>query len=698
MERNEYYNRYKNITGKTEYNGVKFPKGSKNYWINAFNSSNLHAAPQIEPYIERERQQVPIPPSFREYTKSNYINNHIITTIPGTKQKRVEYIFNEPIQITDNNTYLNMSIEQQNKNKTIRQFLAMYNKIKEFPRKNYISYGFRYYYEGPYKLKFNPLKLKKSDLNLSGYILTYRTVFRRRNEIELNVDDIRFILQGGLDRHYQETKIISVFIDSIDRQEAGRGGQTYQQITNKYLIVSPETITNCLYVSASICLEWDLKDRLKILNDKDYQNERGKALKKKIMPHLTLFSDISSVQELCNKLNINIELYNNIFEKTLYKSVIDPEKKKIPICIQLTNNHFVSLIKIEDIKNLYPNYTMPVKVPKIKNTEIEKIRKFNNGKKEEIFDNKMIVTWDVETFQENGLVYSYKAGLAYFVNNEQKYNIFTGLDCMTQLMKYVEQNINFFNGKYFYAHNGGKFDMNLLISEDIIKNTYFKINGIKCTELNNAWIEFTLVNGKNEIYFRDSYRLFLCGLSSICEDLKVKHRKLEGVIEHHKVTRNNFMDFDKDHKYLIHDCLGLLECLESFGESTFKSKNIAIYKCLTSASLSKKSFYKNYYDYKNFPLYTLNPKMDEYIRQGYYGGHVECFAIGEINKYVFYYDFTSLYPYEGCKDLPFGYPEYIKASLINLITFFGFVKVEVTGTKEMLNDKRAFTLYKRCRW
>ena len=337
---------------------------------------------------------------------------------------------------------------------------------------------------------------------------------------------------------------------------------------------------------------------------------------------------------------------------------------------------------------LVPNYVMNVKAPIIKKTDIKLIRKFNNDKKEEVFNNKMIVTWDIETFQENGLVYSYKAGIAYYENNEQKYHIFTGIDCLTKLMKFVEEKIEFFKGKYFYAHNGGKFDMNLLIGEHILKNTNFKINGLKCTELNNAWIEFTLVNGKNEIYFRDSYRLFLCGLSSICEDLKVNHRKLEGVIEHHKVTRLNFMDFDKDHKYLIHDCLGLLECLESFGKSTYNSKKICIYKCLTSASLSKKSFYKNYYDQKNFPLYTLDKKMDEYIRRGYYGGHVECFAIGEINKFVFYYDFTSLYPYEGCKDLPFGFPEYIKASLIDLRSFFGFVQVEVTGTKLMLKGKK----------
>ena len=63
----------------------------------------------------------------------------------------------------------------------------------------------------------------------------------------------------------------------MKRQEAGQGGQTYQQITKKHYIISPETRKNCLYVSASICLEWHLKDRLKLLNDKEYQNERGKA-------------------------------------------------------------------------------------------------------------------------------------------------------------------------------------------------------------------------------------------------------------------------------------------------------------------------------------------------------------------------------------------------------------------------------------
>ena len=51
--------------------------------------------------------------------------------------------------------------------------------------------------------------------------------------------------------------------------------------------------------------------------------------------------------------------------------------------------------------------------------------------------------------------------------------------------------------------------------------------------------------------------------------------------------------------------------------------------------------------------------MDQIIRRhGYMGGRTESFHIGMVKKQLFYYDFTSLYPYALLDELPYGLPEF----------------------------------------
>ena len=81
------------------------------------------------------------------------------------------------------------------------------------------------------------------------------------------------------------------------------------------------------------------------------------------------------------------------------------------------------------------------------------------------------------------------------------------------------------------------------------------------------------------------------------------------------------------------------------------------------------------------PVYTVEDKIDGYIRNNYYGGRVEIFKFGlqPTGKY-FYYDFTSLYPAMCLKDLPCGNPEFLDGSKIDISKFFGFVRCRVSTT------------------
>lgn len=77
----------------------------------------------------------------------------------------------------------------------------------------------------------------------------------------------------------------------------------------------------------------------------------------------------------------------------------------------------------------------------------------------------------------------------------------------------------------------------------------------------------------------------------------------------------------------------------------------------------------------------MNEKLDDYCRNSYYGGRVECFHSGKVKKKLYYLDYTSLYPSQMVKNLPFDKPiecdcETTK-KLLEDKSFFGFVRVMV---------------------
>ena len=115
-------------------------------------------------------------------------------------------------------------------------------------------------------------------------------------------------------------------------------------------------------------------------------------------------------------------------------------------------------------------------------------------------------------------------------------------------------------------------------------------------------------------------------------------------------------------------------------------KGINITDVLTAASLAKRIFWLKYYDQKNYPIYTLKDSIDSYIRDFYYGGRVEVFHLGKVpSERLYYFDFTSLYPYVGLQDLPYGEPEWVDEFDVN--RDFGFVSVKVRSKPEFFKQK-----------
>jgi hypothetical protein len=108
--------------------------------------------------------------------------------------------------------------------------------------------------------------------------------------------------------------------------------------------------------------------------------------------------------------------------------------------------------------------------------------------------------------------------------------------------------------------------------------------------------------------------------------------------------------------------------------------------CYTGASLSKKSFMAKYYKPQKYPIYSLNQSADKFIRDYYRGGRVEIFHLGRVpGDKFYYYDFTSLYPAMGTKDLPYGEPVWVDK--FDVFEHFGFASVLVKSREHMIHKK-----------
>jgi hypothetical protein len=461
-------------------------------------------------------------------------------------------------------------------------------------------------------------------------------------------------------------KYLTVLVDY------GNSSNDYNELgTSKYRVISPKSITNCLYQSYLLCENTKLTY---YVNNQEALVQSARKLKQRLNPTLKSISTFETVQELSDYKKRKITILDNVYN--IKKEFIPKnDNGKESIILKLHDNHFMACITWDSIKHLED-----FGVREIKNNLIDEsviIRKFN---KDEEFDNK-IITWDIEaTPDENNNFKAYAVGIAY----NDIYKSWFGLDCLTKFLDYINDNFEIFNGWTFYAHNGGKFDIPLLLKEALIDYEKFTIDTKQIVELNKSFIGFGLRKGDFTIKMKDSLRLLPDKLEKLTKEFNVEHKKLVELVKHDQINLNNYMDYYNEISlYLRNDCLGLLEVLNIFSKSVYDDLKINITSCYTGASLSKKNYFKNYYDHFKTPIYTLTKDIDEFIREGYGGGRCEAFIIGtNIKSKSYYIDFTSLYPDQGRRCLPYGLPyksqrDKQMIDLNFILDFYGFLNVNV---------------------
>jgi hypothetical protein len=238
-----------------------------------------------------------------------------------------------------------------------------------------------------------------------------------------------------------------------------------------------------------------------------------------------------------------------------------------------------------------------------------------------------------------------------------------------------------------YAHNGGKFDYVLLLRA-LLEEPSAQL--FRITELlprGSGFLSLTVkrVSDNSQIIFRDTMHHLAGSLDRLCNDFKPPHRKQTGAVDYDsfnaQLIKDNPTEFKKWRDYLEADILSMAEIFENYRHTIYNNYQVDITsgRVYTAATLSKRIFLSRYYNY-NQPIWTLSPDAEQFVREAYHGGRTEVFEHCVENQPVYYYDFTSLYPYEMCKPIPIGkgdFQDTISLRAIQEDHAFGFVQVRI---------------------
>jgi hypothetical protein len=125
--------------------------------------------------------------------------------------------------------------------------------------------------------------------------------------------------------------------------------------------------------------------------------------------------------------------------------------------------------------------------------------------------------------------------------------------------------------------------------------------------------------------------------------------------------------------YSLQDAKALYEPLFNAKNYYFDKFKVDIASVYSLATLSLKIYRSKFQD---DPIFILPSKIDNFIRNSYYGGGTDVYK--GFAKLVYYYDVNSLYPYAMLNPMPYNLIKiHNNMDNIKLDNFFGFIEVEV---------------------
>lgn len=151
----------------------------------------------------------------------------------------------------------------------------------------------------------------------------------------------------------------------------------------------------------------------------------------------------------------------------------------------------------------------------------------------------------------------------------------------------------------------------------------------------------------------------------------------------YKEYNGNWVSVEQLDKYIRTDLNNLYLIISNFAEETFNYFSLNISRIRTNAGLAFLLYNSRYYNPEKEQIYLTNGKVDNYVREGYYGGIVDLASryidyLASRYKPVYKYDVNSHYPnvmtgraYHG------GKPRLSNETDLDKI--FGFVRAKVTA-------------------
>lgn len=275
-----------------------------------------------------------------------------------------------------------------------------------------------------------------------------------------------------------------------------------------------------------------------------------------------------------------------------------------------------------------------------------------------------------------------------------------GYECVHRFFSHLEQTQEL-NGYTFYAHNGGRFDYILLMRALLQPPTSGRFVLDKIMPRGGGFLAMSVRRCRDnaKVWFLDTFYHLSASLTKLCRDFDPPHYKQAGAVDYDSLTlaklRADPALLASWRDYAEHDILSLAEIWESYRRTIYRKYGVDVTRhVFTSATLAKTVYLSQYYDSRTMPIFSLGHDCEEAVRRSYSGGRCEVIC----HRYdvdptdpmdgVFYVDFTSLYPYEMCKNLPYGKPRRVRTSLADIreARFFGFVTVRVRTALDAVPD------------
>jgi hypothetical protein len=198
-------------------------------------------------------------------------------------------------------------------------------------------------------------------------------------------------------------------------------------------------------------------------------------------------------------------------------------------------------------------------------------------------------------------------------------------------------------GAWFWAHAGGKFDLQFVVEEIAKQSPRYSLNGCRS---GSSYVIANIKSGHNVWKFIDSYWLFQSSLAEIGKAIGIPKTGPK----HDRATQDEIaawyasVPFEELREYCINDCVILWEALHAF-ECTLRDLGSELNP--TIASTAMRLFRGRYLTEEIVTSDTVN----EATLGSYFSSRVEIF-----NRYIEapakYYDINSSFPFAMCSPVP----------------------------------------------